>query len=421
MLPPDVTQLVVARLDVASRAAAACSCRALRDAAAAVRCDNGVVVHERNLDMLLPSRYQLMSSLRVVGLRQPYASTPSPCPVPRPMPRLRELAVEGCRVPCWADVVTRAPALRALTVRPVFGVLTYRGHLESCLDLMARAPCWELTRLELRGDGPVLWGGSAQMQPPHPTAEAHEAMCRMPPARLACLQELAVTGRQLCPAVDAPVRAVTLEDPDDPAASMVARLGPLAKPTLARLTWSLPSAGLSLLGALHGLPALRDLDLAVRDVWHASVCAAATHALAGLPAGLTRLGLAFDMWRMAGLDPEVRWDVAPLAHLHALRELSVTLSFPTRGCERLVTGLLGAPPTLRLARVRAEQGPTWPQRAELLDLAVNPEFDDPGVVEDLEVEIEEIEAACRLRDDCLAAAQARFPDAVLEVAGFEFA
>lgn len=408
LLPPDVVELVVARLDVATRAAAACVCRALRDAAAAVRCRNGVAVHQRSLDMLLPARYERMSSLHVVGHRHhPYQ--PHRCPVPRPMPLLRELEVEGCRVPCWAEVAARAPALRALVVRPAFGCETYCSQLESCADLLARAPAWELTRLELRGDGPVLWTAG-------PTTRAHDALRSMPPTRLPRLRELAVTGRQLSPAVDGPVRVATLEDPDDPAASMLARLGPLAAPALERLAWSVPPAGLSLLGALHAFSELRDLDLGLRDLRRVD-----THALAGLPAGLTRLGLAFDLSRMAGLDPEVAWDAAPLAHLEALRELSVTLSFPTRGCDSLVTGLLGAPGTrLRVARVTAEQGPAWPQRAELLDLAANPEFDDPDVVEEIEAEIEEIEAACRLRDDCLATARARFPAATLEVAGFEF-
>ncbi len=417
-LPADVVELVAAHLDVGARAAAACACRALRDAAAAVRCKNGVVVHERNVDMLWPARYSRMSTMRVVGSLQPYTSTPSPCPVPRFMPQLRELVLEGCRVPCWAQAVARAPGLRSLVVRPTFGCLTYRAHLKSCLDLMSRAASWSLTRLELRGDnGPVLYGCPLSAQ--DATATVHDAMWRMLPVRLPELKELAITGRQLFPAVDAPLQVAALDDPDDPAASMVARMGSLARPTLHRLAWSLSSASVTLLRGLHAFAALRDLHLAVRDVWHADVFAASTGALAHLPAGLTRLSLEFGMDRMAGLDPELRCDVCPLQHLAGLRELAVTLSFPARGCEHLLTGLLGAPPTLRVARIYAAHGPAWPQRAELLDLVATPEFDDPDVIDALELEIEEIEAACRLGAHCLDAARARFPAVSLDVRGFD--
>lgn len=415
-LPAHLAERVVALLDHASRAAASRACRGLRDAVAAVRCRDGVTISERALDMLRFPRYELMSRLRVRGSRDPWSSAPSPCPVPRAMPHLRVLAVDGCRVPTWGDVVTRAPGLRELVVRPAYGCLTYRHHLESCLDLVARAPGWRhLTRLELRGDdGPVL---VRYMVFPDPVSLAFQALCRLPPVVLPSLLEVAVTGRQVCPAVDAPLRVAVLDDPDDVAASMVARMGPLARPTLRRLTWSLCSSGVGALASLHAFAALNDLHLTIRDVWDADVFSAATHALAQLPPGLTSLGLAFGMDRMAGLDPELRCDACPLAHLAGLRELSVTLSFPARGCEDLVAGLLGAPPTLRVARVHAQHGPAWPQRAELHDLLATPEFDDPDAIEALELEIEAIEAACRLGPGCLDAARARFPAAVLDVRG----
>lgn len=422
-LPLDVVaQLPLGAADLCR---AACVCRGLRDAIARLRCARGQTVHERHLHLLGAPRYEPMTALRVVGPSAASAGLP-PAPVPRAMPRLRELRLERCRMHApgyWAAAVARAPALQTLVVAPEFGCTSYRWLLESLTDLMARAPGWtSLTRLELRGTGPVLWrtDGVDWLQPrAHPTWQACAAMHALPPARLPSLRQLGVVGRQACFGVDAPLEVAAVEDPDDPAASMVARLGPLARPTLHNLSWSLPARGVAGLCALPEFGALATVSLVVRDVDAPATLDAALAGLALLPPGVTWLRLALDVARLDPCAAAVRLDAAPLSHLARLHTLSVRLTTPVRGSGDLVSGLLGAPATVRLAVLRADEGAARAQWAQLAAMLADDDFDDPDEVEALEDEIAAVERAVRVPADALHAALRAFPLARLEVHGFD--
>jgi len=409
-LPADVVALLP--LDKQGWAALAATSQTMRDLVAWARCVRGVTLHERWAYVLDRPTYQELTSLCVLGPWLPCTAIPSPPPLLRRMPFLRRLELTYCRpsdAAFWAGLVDRAPRLESLVVNPLFLGATYAGALRSCVGMMhhvARLP--NLARLEVRGDGLSSYPHRADAM-----AAAREVR-EMQPVRLSFVKNLVITGRQFCPAIDAPLlENASIEESDDPSASFACRI---RSHTLRELDWRAPPHKLPLPPRFHGLESLR---VCVRDIRYESTFASVMRDLAHLPATLTRLRLDLDFQALNGEDPTLPYCCTPLRSMHCLHSLHVRISFPSRGVGTLVTGLLGAPPaSLRDVLIDALGGPADRLRNVLWlmqDDGADPDWDD---LETLRQEIAEIEEACRLRDADVQAALHNYPGACFVLRGF---
>lgn len=422
MLALPVDLLALLPLDRTSLARLACTCTGLRDAVAEVECIRGVTVAETRMARLAHPRYEPLTSLCVVGPSQPWSTLPSPVPVPQPMPYLRTLRLHNCRpqsAEFWDAVLDRAPKLAELAVCPVFYGVNYEAILTSCADMMRLLTDLRgLTRLELRGSGLVLWGRRCcdTTTAMGKAFAAGAAMASMPIVRLPELRELVVTGQQLCPAVDASLRSAILEEPND--ACMLDRLGPAARLALEDLDWSAPAHRLVQPTTLTTLTNLRTLDVTARGIRTPAAFDDVLRSLSHVPPGLTCLTVRLDFSRMSGEDPTLRYDVAPLSHLARLTRIEVQVSFATRGCGALLTGLLGLPQTVARATVRAEDGPAESLRdAWNAWCADDADPEGPEMME-LAAEIAQLERACQLPGDVVRRASHNFPHTAFEILGF---
>lgn len=407
-LPPDLAALLP--LGKTAWATLACASRSMRDLVAHVRCLQGATVREQWIFALQHPRYEQMTTLRVLAPSQPYTARPSPVPVPRQMPSLRALHLKHCR-PCderfWAVVVDRAPRLQELVVSPMFFGANYASVLRSCVGMLRQAErLGGLTRLEVRGDG---------MANVHrrDAALAVQEMRDMDVVRFPLLHRLVITGQQFFPAMDAPLRDATFEEPNQVGVRMVDRVGRFDQ--LRRLSWRVAPSHLPVPGRFDGL---ENLQLRVRRIRCESEFDSVMSDLAHLPTTLKALDLHLDFQSMSGEDPALSYERRPLQALHRLERLAVRVPFPTQGFGALVSGLLGAPPgALRDATIEALGGPADRLR-NVLDVMLgddaDPESED---VLQLEEEIEALEVACRLRTEDVHAALSNFQGTMFVLRG----
>jgi len=400
-LPPEV----LGRLPInqATLASVACVNTTLRKLVTGAWGYRHVHVAEKHLDKVTGLG---ALALTVTGPSRPCTLQPSPCPVPTATTTLRYLELTHARVytiEFWARIFFYAPNLTDVIVHPLMLGDHFDESVLACYALM-RLGADRLRRLEIRGIGFPLCRHSSQ----HVLAA--------PLIHFPKLHTLVLTGRQLHPFLKAPhlLKAVVEETNTMP--KVLYRMTGNTHNTLAFLEWTTPVDKLP----MPLMPALRALDLAVRDIRTPTEFRKTLASLRTVPATLTSLRVTLDFYSMMLECPLLEYESDSLTHLTELERLDIVVSFPTPRVGVLVRELLGASniPALRRVSLHALAGPTEAHRtlrAEMSDDDADPE--DPDVV-DLDLTIASIEGSCRLPVEDIRACLRSLKHARLDIRGF---
>ena len=396
---------VLGRLPInqATLASAACVNTSLRRLVTGAWGYRHVFVAEKHLDKV--TRLGALA-MTVTGPSGPCTLQPSPCPVPSATPTLRYLELTNARVytlEFWARIFYNAPNLTDVVVHPLMLGDHFDESVLACYALM-RLGAHRLRRLEIRGIGFPLCRHSSQ----HVLAA--------PLIHFPSLHTLVLTGRQLHPFVEAPCLLKAIVEETDTTPKVLYRMAGNRPSTLTTLEWTTPVDKLP----MPLMPALRSLDLAVRDIRTPSEFRKTLASLRALPATLTSLRVTRDFYSMMLECPLLEYGSEALDHLSELERLDIVVSFPTPRVGVLVRDLLGASniPALRRVSLHALAGPAQAHRtlrAEMSDDDADPE--DPDVA-DLDLTIASIEGSCRLPVEDIRACLRSLKHARLDIRGF---
>lgn len=342
--------LTLVPLSSRDRRAASLVCTAWRDAINASWAYSGIAVRDNAVaDLLLQPRWDALGRLTVYAPGDPRLRTTF-TGLPREMAALWHLHLRRVTLPAvlggagsmWAEVLRQAPKLRSVDLELQMYMTNYGLYLGHARALMVVGSD-TLEAVALRGTGLVVYPlGLAAMETDAAFFAAQQAR-GWPVVVMPFLKTYVNTGRQFASlAVDAyRLRTAEIEEPDA-GDWILGRLGPGCR-GLRTLTWSVPvpytGAFPMFCGVVQRFPALRDLSLTFRGVNLPANLGVALASLSALPHGLQRLAVDVDVrWPFGPVD----WDRGPLAHLADLRDLSLRVSYATKGFEGALD-LLGAP------------------------------------------------------------------------------
>lgn len=381
-LPPDVW--VHVPLGQRDMQRVAVTCRALREAMRRVRCVRGLHLRQSHVDAALDLWAPHIRKLLVSGsMRRGIISRQWPSPLP-PLPAcvcLRDLELRHVYLPArrgfWAEVFRACPVLERVRVTGDYVLRSYATDVHHATDLVELgAP--RLRELDIEGGWLVMYPAPSPTEF-HDIVQAAERAYTLPPVASDTLRTYRAACKQAPVGVDAPLHSLVIEEPHQ-APLIAARMGPRTYASTAELTWKVGWPVLDP-GLVARFGALRSLDLVVSAVASAERVSAACTSLAALPATLTRLRLAFDMWQMRAMDSVVQWG-RPLAHMHALRDLEVRMLFAPCTVAELLSGWLGAP-ALRFATARFDEAPSDGFEARLARLQEDGVASDDELVQEI--------------------------------------